>query len=224
MHSLENRSFFASESEIMSRKPYMVGITGGSASGKTLFIRRLLDSFSEDQICLLSQDNYYRERHLQPRDEKGYENFDLPESIDHPLFIRDIEELHKGNVVYKEEYTFNNPNIAPKMLQFKPAPVIVVEGIFVFYFPEILKKLDLRVFIDAEEHIKLKRRIKRDGQERGYDLEDVLYRYENHVAPTFDRYIRPFRADADLIVPNNQSFDHALEVIVSFLANKITLK
>jgi len=199
----------------------MVGITGGSASGKTLFIRRLLDSFSEDQICLLSQDNYYRERHLQPKDEKGYENFDLPESIDHPQFIQDIEDLQSGKMVEKLEYTFNNPNLVPKMLQFKPAPVIVVEGIFVFYFPEILNRLDLRVFIDAEEHIKLKRRIKRDGQERGYDLEDVLYRYENHVAPTFDRFIRPFKADADLIVPNNRSFDHALDVIVTFLKNKI---
>ncbi len=204
----------------MLKKPYMVGITGGSASGKTLFIRRLLDSFGEDQICLLSQDNYYRERHLQPKDEKGYENFDLPESIDNQQFIKDIEALHNGKEVQKLEYTFNNPNMIPKLLTFKPAPVIVVEGIFVFYFQEILKKLDLRVFIDAEEHIKLKRRIKRDGQERGYDLEDVLYRYENHVAPTFDRFIRPFKADADLIVPNNKSFDHALEVIVTFLKSK----
>ena len=77
----------------------MVGITGRSASGKTLFIRRLLDSFGEDQICLLSQDNYYRERSLQPRDEKGYENFDLPESIDHQQFIKDIESLHHGKEV-----------------------------------------------------------------------------------------------------------------------------
>jgi uridine kinase len=206
----------------MLKKPYMVGITGGSASGKTLFIRRLLDSFGEDQICLLSQDNYYRERHLQPKDEKGYENFDLPESIDNQQFIKDIEELHNGKEDQKLEYTFNNPNMIPKLLTFKPAPVIVVEGIFVFYFQEILKKLDLRVFIDAEEHIKLKRRIKRDGQERGYDLEDVLYRYENHVAPTFDRLIRPFKADADLIVPNNKSFDHALEVITTFLNTKIS--
>lgn len=205
----------------MSSKPYMVGITGGSASGKSLFIKRLLDSFSEDEVCLLSQDNYYKERHLVPKDDQGYENFDLPESIDHIQFIQDIEDLHHGKSIQKLEYTFNNPNLVPKLLEFRPAPVIVVEGLFVFYFPEILNRLDLRVFIDAEEHIKLKRRIKRDGKERGYDLEDVLYRYENHVAPTFDRFIRPFKADADLIVPNNRSFDHALEVIVSFLKGKI---
>ena len=201
----------------------MVGITGGSASGKTLFIKRLVDSFSTKEVCLLSQDNYYHDRHLQPKDGKGVENFDLPESIDHINFIKDVQALHRGESVYKKEYTFNNPSIVPKMLQFDPAPVIVVEGIFVFYFPEIREQLDLKLFIDAEEHIKLKRRIKRDGQERGYDMDDVLYRYENHVAPTYDRYIRPFKTEADIIIPNNHSFDKAMEVIVTFLKQKIAI-
>jgi uridine kinase len=207
----------------MAGKPLMVGITGGSASGKTLFIKRLVDSFSTKEVCLLSQDNYYHDRHLQPKDGKGVENFDLPESIDHINFIKDVQALHRGESVYKKEYTFNNPNIVPKMLQFDPAPVIVVEGIFVFYFPEIREQLDLKLFIDAEEHIKLKRRIKRDGQERGYDMDDVLYRYENHVAPTYDRYIRPFKTEADIIIPNNHSFDKAMEVIVTFLKQKIAI-
>lgn len=206
----------------MQRKPYMIGITGGSASGKTLFIQQLVSSFPPDQVCLLSQDNYYRERHLQPKDTLGIENFDLPESIDHELFIRDVRRLHEGEVVHKKEYTFNNPNIVPKMLEFQPAPVIVVEGIFVFYFPEIREQLDLKVFIDAEEHIKLRRRIKRDGQERGYDMDDVLYRYEHHVAPTFNRYIKPFRSEADIIIPNNHHFDNALEVLVTFLKARVT--
>jgi len=207
----------------MAGKPLMVGITGGSASGKTLFIKRLVDSFSTKEVCLLSQDNYYHDRHLQPKDGKGVENFDLPESIDHINFIKDVQALHRGESVYKKEYTFNNPSIVPKMLQFDPAPVIVVEGIFVFYFPEIREQLDLKLFIDAEEHIKLKRRIKRDGQERGYDMDDVLYRYENHVAPTYDRYIRPFKTEADIIIPNNHSFDKAMEVIVTFLKQKIAI-
>jgi uridine kinase len=199
----------------------MVGITGGSASGKTLFIKRLVNSFSESEICLLSQDHYYKDRKLQPKDEKGVENFDLPESIDHQLFIEDVAMLREGKAITKKEYTYNNPHIVPKMLTFQPAPIIVVEGIFVFYFPEIRNLLDLKVFIDAEEHIKLKRRIRRDGQERGYDLEDVLYRYEKHVAPTFDRFIKPFRTEADIIVPNNHSFDKGLEVMVGFLKAKI---
>jgi uridine kinase len=205
----------------MHNKPFLVGITGGSASGKTLFIKRLLESFSESEICLLSQDHYYRDRHLQPKDARGIHNFDLPESIDDGHFVRDLEDLAQGKSVLKKEYTFNNPNITPRMLEFKPAPVIVVEGIFVFYFEEIRRQLDLKLFIDAEEHIKLKRRIHRDGTERGYDMEDVLYRYEHHVAPTFDRYIRPFRSEADLIVPNNHGFDKGLEVVVAFLRSRI---
>jgi uridine kinase len=206
----------------MNKKPYMVGITGGSASGKTLFIKRLVNSFKESELCLLSQDHYYRDRHLQPKDEKGVENFDLPESINHEDFIHDVAQLNKGLPVVKKEYTYNNPHVVPKMITFNPAPVIVVEGIFVLYFPEIRNQLDLKVFIDAEEHIKLKRRIKRDGQERGYDLEDVLYRYEKHVAPTFDRFIKPFRTEADIIIPNNHGFDKGLEVMEGFLKSKIS--
>jgi len=205
----------------MTGKPFMIGITGGSASGKTLFIKKLFEAFSSQEICLLSQDNYYHDRHLQPKDDKGYENFDLPESIDHLRFTQDVADLRNGQVVTKKEHTFNNPALVPKMLQFVPAPVIVIEGIFVFHFPEIRNQLDLKIFIDAEEHIKLKRRINRDAKERGYMMEDVLYRYEKHVAPTFDRFIRPFKAEADIIIPNNHSFDKALEVIVTFLKQKI---
>lgn len=204
-----------------SNHPYLVGITGGSASGKTRFIRRLVASFAPDEVCLLSQDNYYRERHLQPKDPEGVENFDLPESIDHAHFVRDVEALKRGQTVLKSEYTFNNPTLVPKMLELKPAPIIVVEGIFVFYLPEIRKQLDLKLYIDAQEHIKLTRRIRRDAEERGYDLADVLYRYENHVAPTFKQFIKPFMYEADLIVPNNQSFDKALEVVVGFLKGKL---
>lgn len=202
-------------------KPYIVGITGGSASGKTLFLRSLLNAFSPDQICLLSQDNYYKPRHQQPVDENGVYNFDTPFSIDFELYSKHISALRAGQTVVKEEYTFNNPNAVPCMLTFLPAPIIVVEGIFVFYFPEIAKMLDMKVFIDAAEHIKLKRRIVRDKDERGYDLEDVLYRYEKHVVPTYEKYIAPFKSDADVIIPNNLHFEKALQMLVVFLKSKI---
>lgn len=201
--------------------PFIVGITGGSASGKTLFLRSLMDHFSEDEICLVSQDNYYRDRHLQPKDENGVENFDTPQSIEFDEYARDIKTLKEGKAVQRKEYTFNNPNIVPKMLTFKPAKIIVVEGLFVLYFPELAKLLDLKVFIDAKDYVKLKRRIVRDNTERGYDLDDVLYRYEKHVAPTYEKYIEPFKYDADVIIPNNNKFDKGLEVLVSYLKNKI---
>jgi uridine kinase len=96
-----------------------------------------------------------------------------------------------------------------------------VEGIFVFHFPEIAKLIDLKVFVDAKEHIKIKRRIIRDNNERGYDLDDVLYRWEHHVAPTYDKFIKPLRSEADLIINNHHRFDQGLEVLVSFLKTKV---
>jgi uridine kinase len=205
----------------MMNRPYIVGITGGSASGKTMFLRSLLSAFSSDEISLISQDNYYKPRHEQPIDENGIYNFDTPQSIDFELYAQHIKDLRSGKQVIKQEYTFNNPKVTPEMLTFQPAPVIVVEGIFVFYFPEIAHLLDLKVFIDAAEHIKLKRRIVRDKDERGYDLEDVLYRYEKHVMPTYEKYIAPFKSDADVIVPNNLHFEKALDMLVTYLKNKI---
>ncbi|TDB66056.1 uridine kinase [Arundinibacter roseus] len=203
-------------------KPFIVGITGGSASGKTFFMKSLLASFTSEEICRISQDNYYRPIHEIPRDQNGVENFDLPETIDHRLFAEHIAELRKGNIVHQKEYTFNNPLLEPKMLTFTPTPIIIVEGIFVFYFPEIAELIDLKVFVDAKEHIKIKRRIIRDNNERGYDLDDVLYRWEHHVAPTYDKFIKPLRSEADLIINNHQRFDRGLEVLVAYLKNKIS--
>ncbi|WP_297336645.1 uridine kinase [Algoriphagus sp.] len=199
------------------QKPFIVGITGGSASGKTLFLERLLSTFEPDEVCLISQDNYYKPRHLQPVDAQGVHNFDMPQSIDFEQYAADIRRLQAGETIQREEYTFNNAAKKPKMLTFASAPVIVVEGIFVLYYPELAKLLDLKIFIDAKDYIRLKRRIIRDKVERGYDLDDVLYRYEMHVMPTYEKYIEPFKNDADLIVPNNQSFDKALDVIRTFL-------
>ncbi|MCC9137270.1 uridine kinase [Pontibacter silvestris] len=203
------------------QKPFIVGITGGSASGKTTFLNKLLTSFSPEDICLISQDNYYKPREHQTKDLNGVVNFDLPSCIDDDAYARDIATISQGETFYRTEYTFNNPNVVPKQLEFKPAPIVVVEGIFVFYFEEIAKLLDLKVYIDAKEYIKLQRRIVRDRIERGYDLDDVLYRYTNHVAPTYEKYIKPYKNDADIIIPNNNHFERGLEVVTTFLNSKI---
>ena len=201
--------------------PFIIGITGGSASGKTYFMKNLLDSFSDEEICRISQDNYYRPIHEIPQDENGVHNFDLPETIDHQQFARHIAELRAGRVVQQKEYTFNNPLLEPKVLTFVPTPIVVVEGIFVYYFPEVAKLIDLKIFVDAKGHVKIKRRIIRDNTERGYDLDDVLYRWEHHVAPTYEKYIKPLRADADIIINNHHRFDRGLEVLVAYLKTKV---
>ena len=202
------------------KTPYIIGITGGSGSGKTRFLNRLLDQFTASEVCLVSQDNYYRTRDEQPVDAKGIKNFDLPESIDFAEFKKDIIALKEGNSVSRLEYTFNNPKATPKQIELHPAPVLVVEGIFVLHDQEIAKVLDLKVFIEAQDYIKLKRRIIRDDKERGYDLDDVLYRYEHHVMPTYNKYIKPYKKDADIIIPNNTDFSKAMEVLSSFIRTK----
>ena len=205
----------------MTTKPFIVGITGGSASGKTSFLKGVLSAFSEDQICLISQDNYYRSRDLIPVDDQGIHNFDLPETIDHHLYAQHIEQLRNGQLVQQKEYTFNNPTIVPKMLTFYPAPIIVVEGIFVFHFRELADQMDLKIFIDAKNSIKLERRVKRDAEERGYDLDDVMYRWKYHVKPTYRQFIKPYRAEADIVIPNNIHYQKGLDVVIAFLKTKV---
>lgn len=200
--------------------PYLVGITGGSASGKTTFLNRLLAAFPEDQVCLVSQDNYYHPRDQQILDDQGVHNFDLPASIDAAAYAADVLALSQGREVRRQEYTFNNAAATPKQLVFRPAPIVVVEGIFVLHFAEIAKLLDLKVYIDAQEHVKLHRRIVRDRDERGYDLADVLYRYTHHVAPTYEKFIAPYKHEADVVIPNNQHFEKGLEVLIGFLKGK----
>ena len=196
-------------------QPHLIGITGGSGSGKTHFVRRLQDQFSTKDVCLVTQDNYYKDKTRQPLDEQGIENFDLPESIDDERFFKDLTSLKKGKAVELNEYTFNNPASVPKLLRFEPAPIIIVEGIMIFHFEKIKKLFDLSIFIDAKEAIKLERRIKRDAMERGYDINDVLYRYEKHVTPVYEKYLAPIKEEMDIIIPNNNNFDKALQVLTS---------
>lgn len=198
-------------------KSLIIGITGGSGSGKTTFIQRLKNSFDSQQICVLSQDDYYRPIEEQIQDQQGIENFDLPHSIDAAAFAGDIERLMRGTQIERQEYTFNNPNKDARTLCFLPAPILIVEGIFIFHFPEIRRLFDLRVFLHAKENLKVIRRIKRDQIERNYPLEDVLYRYEYHVMPTFEKYIQPYMDEADIIINNNLQFDRGLEVLSGYL-------
>ena len=202
-------------------KPFIIGITGGSGSGKTTFIKELKKRFTKEELCVVSQDDYYRPRDEQYTDNNGVKNFDLPASIDKRAFAEDLKKLIAGAVVSRQEYVFNNELATPRTLTFRPAPIIIVEGIFVFHFKKIRKQLDLKVFLHAKENLKVIRRIKRDQLERNYPLEDVLYRYEHHVLPTFEKYIQPYLDDADLVVNNNAHFQMGLEVIYGFIQQRL---
>ena len=201
--------------------PYTIGITGGSGSGKTYFIKALSQHFNPDDVCLISQDHYYKPRDTQQTDERGVKNFDLPESIERGQLLEDILKLKKGESLFKKEYAFNTPNVKLNTLEFKSAPILIVEGLFVQYFEEIERELDLKIFIEAKDYLKLSRRIRRDNEERGYDLDDVLYRYHHHVMPVYESLIEPLKHKADFIIPNNQHFEQALDVLVRALKTRL---
>lgn len=205
----------------MYHKPYIVGIAGGSASGKTSFLKALKKRMPEGSISIVSQDNYYKPFESQTKDENGEVNFDLPTSINRQKFQNDLQVLIEGNPVKIKEYTFNNPNITPEEIELSPAPVIIMEGLFIFHFNEIRSFLDLKVYIKVKEDIKLKRRILRDANERGYNENIVRYQWEQHVTPSYNKFLKPYRDSSDIIITNNISFDKGLNVLVNHLRTKI---
>ena len=201
------------------RKKTVIGISGCSGSGKSTLISGILKKFPPGDISVVSQDNYYISRELQVTDREGVKNFDLPGSIDHRRMVSDLRKLMSGEPVSLEVYRFNNPGPEPKRITILPARIILIEGIFIFHVPEIDSLLDYRLFIEAREYLMLKRRIIRDREERGYELSDVLYRYENHVIPAYDRYIMPYRDKCDLVIANNTDTDLAISALYNFIAN-----
>jgi uridine kinase len=202
------------------KKPYLVGVSGGSASGKTYLLHQLMRRIPSEQITLISQDNYYKDLEFQNLKEDGTVNFDHPDALDLIQFTKDIRRLLNGESITIREYTFNNPRAVPVMLTYHPSPIIVVEGLFIYYKPEMRNLLDLKVFVDADEHIKLSRRILRDYAERGYRVEDILAQYEKDVIPMYNMFVKPHKDSCDLIIPNNYHMGKAIEVLLDHLMVK----
>ncbi len=201
--------------------PFIIGITGGSGSGKTSFVQNLLDTFSDTDLSILTMDNYYFPREQQKEDSEGIKNFDLVSSIDINAFVNDLKKLLSGETVERTEYVFNNEEKQASRVIVKSAPVILVEGLFVMSQAEIRSLLNLSVYIHAKENLKLIRRIKRDKTERNYPIEDVLYRYEHHVLPSFESYIEPYTNDVDLIINNNTGFENGASILKVFIQSKL---
>ncbi len=194
-------------------QPYIVGITGGSASGKTSFLKALKDGFSPEEVCLISFDNYYKPLAQIPLDNNGQPNFDEPEALDIEGFINDLSKLKNGQAYERKEYTFNNENVIPEYIKQNPARIIIVEGLFIFSEPEIVKHLNLRIFVDAKDELRWNRRITRDRVERNIDDETSIYQWHNHVIPSYTKYLVPYKEIADIIVLNNTSFDVGLQIL-----------
>ena len=206
----------------MDKKPYLIGISGGSGSGKTFFLNSFLSHFNKSDICLISQDDYYLPAgDLTPEGNKLY-NFDIPSSFDEQHFTEDIRKILNGETIYKKEYTFNNKNAGPpKMQEIKPAPIIIVEGLFVLHFAEIAELIDMKIFIDSDAEIALQRRLKRDLEERGWDLDNVMYKWVNHILPAYQTYLRPYRDTADKVIINNTNVPDDILLITAAISKDL---
>ncbi|MDX2195440.1 MAG: uridine kinase [Cytophagales bacterium] len=197
--------------------PYIIGICGGSGSGKTTFLENIISHFAQNQLSTISLDHYYNPIHEIPADENGVKNFDDPTGLDIKSFESDIEALMAGQPVFKMEYNYNNPTLKVKQMHILPAPVIVVEGIFLYYFENIKNKLALKIFVDTPQPLRAQRRIMRDTTYRGNSAEEVQYSIVHHVEPAYQKYILPYIYESDIIVPNSENMHKATEVIVGHI-------
>ncbi|MGO4874971.1 uridine kinase [Pedobacter psychrotolerans] len=205
----------------LNKKPFVIGIAGGSGSGKTFFLNCFLHHFKQDEVTLVSQDDYYIPAGDMTQEENKLYNFDLPSTIDSQQFLKDIKQLLNGEVVYKKEYNFNNPLAVVKILEIKSAPIIIVEGLFILHFKEISGLLDHTIFVDADEQVALDRRVKRDGLERGYPEDDVIYKWHNHVVPAYKEYLLPYRDGCNKVVMNNTNEPDELITITEEISNEL---
>ena len=198
----------------------IIGISGRSGSGKTTLIREIRNEFSDQDVCILSLDNYYRNRKDQVKDDLGYYNFDLMESFEWDRVVADINHLLSGKKLYQKQYVFNNEDI-PETLEFTPASLLIIEGIFVLAESRIWDLLDYSIIIDADIDTCRKRRLARDVKERNYDREEILHRFNNHVLPSFSELIDPLKSKVDLVLMNEGELEvvkeRLIEQLMSFL-------
>ncbi|MEM9325257.1 MAG: uridine kinase [Bacteroidota bacterium] len=207
-------------------QPLLIGIAGGSGSGKTRFGSDLQKSFPVGTVEIFSLDNYYRPQEEQPKDFEGEPNFDTPESFYQQRLFEDLRSIKLGNELQVPKYQFNIDRGAdPVYITVRPTPIVLVEGIFTFYFQEVVDLLELKIFIQAPLWLMMKRRIERDEMERGYgDMKQTLMRFERHVAPAFNQYILPCREKSDIIIPNHESYDNALSLLRTYLSARLAEK
>jgi uridine kinase len=201
----------------------IIGITGASGSGKSYFLKQLLSQLPENEVIHLALDNYYFPRELQQKDENGIENFDIPTAFNESKLLSDIEDLKLGKAITFETYNYNNSLINKEFKTIEPRKIVIIEGIFVFNFESILPHFSYKIYIDAPTELNINRRLKRDAIERGYDYNDVVYRYHNHVIPAFETHILPTKNIVDIIVDNSKSetLNNDLEVITSWILNNL---
>lgn len=199
----------------------VIGIAGGTGSGKTTVVNKILQQLNAEGVNVLSQDNYYFDNQHLTLSEREVLNYDHPKSIDFDLLLSDVKKLKTGQTIQQPVYSFVTHSRTGDYVRLEPKNVLIVEGILVLTNPELLKEYDLKVFVHADSDERLIRRIKRDTQERGRDLDEVLHRYQNTLKPMHQEFIEPSKNSADLIVPNMKHNNVAIDFLTTVINNSL---
>ena len=201
----------------MKSVSFVVGIAGGTGSGKTTLAEKIVAALPPGQTLLLQHDAYYRDRsHLLPA-QRELVNFDEPDALENDRLVQDLDALRAGRTVQSPQYDFSTHTRRKEPRLLPPCPVVVVEGILLFSVPALRQCFDLRVYVDTPDDVRLLRRIKRDLLERGRDIDSVAAQYLATVRQMHDLHVAPARAHAHLIVPDGGDNLQALDVIVGKL-------
>jgi len=186
------------------KKPLVIGVCGGSGSGKTTLIKRLQDEIAHLNPALFTMDNYYLPLENQVLDPNGIVNFDLPTALDEEQLSNDLMRLYEGNAIEVKEYFFNTQPGKNVLLTIQPSDLILVEGLFLYHYPEVFKLIDWSVYVDVDSKTQLDRRIYRDQSTRGYKHQEIMYQWENHVLPCYHAYIEPYKPRANFVFKNDE--------------------
>ena len=199
----------------------IIGIAGGTGSGKTTVVSKILQNLNANEVNVLSQDNYYHDNAHLSLQEREKLNYDHPKSIDFDLLVKHVQALKKGESIEQPIYSFVTHTRTGNHVLVEPREVLIVEGILVLTSKELLKEFDLKVFVHADNDERLIRRIRRDTQERGRDLEEVLHRYQTTLKPMHDEFIEPSKSYADIIIPNMRPNTVAIDFLTTVVGNSL---
>lgn len=202
-------------------KTIIIGIAGGTGSGKTTLTARLRDHFGEDEVSVINHDSYYKRHDELPYEERCKLNYDHPDSFDTALLVEHLQALRRGESVEVPVYNYAIHNRSDKTVTVHPAPVIIVEGILIFASPELCELMDLKVFVDTDADVRILRRIVRDVKARGRTLDSVVTQYLTTVKPMHEQFVEPSKRKADLIVPEGGRNLVALELLIKWIADHL---
>ena len=200
----------------------IIGICGGTGSGKTTIARKIFEAVGAEHVILLEQDSYYRNLADMPLDARHKANFDHPDSIDSEMLMNHLKRLKSGLPIDMPVYDFKSHTRSERVEHLEPKPVVMVEGILIFSEPRILNLLDIKVFVDTPDDVRFIRRLRRDIAERGRTTESVIEQYLATVRPMHFEFVEPSKRHADLIIPEGTTNEISIEILCGMIREKVS--